>query len=194
MAPPIFCGSALNAPVRQAISSGGPRIRAPSPATCAERRPFFGAHGIEIAFSREGRAGNRVIRMRRNIVSTVSSVSNVQAAPGSGFEQHYWVRPAPFARRVDFSPARPCVYPVRLQTMLTVLTQSRAFLSGNWDESYCSRLELLAVFRTELLLQRCSLDTTHYPVTYLASLMVRMPEAEALSSSGMPMVVTSSSS
>ena len=146
VAPPIFCGSALNAPVRQAISSGGPRIRAPSPATCAERRPFFGAHGIEIAFSREGRAGNRVIRMRRNVVSTVSSVSNVQAAPGSGFEQHYWVRPAPFARRVDFSPARPCVYPVRLQTMLTVLTQSRAFLSGNWDESYCNRLELFGGF------------------------------------------------
>jgi hypothetical protein len=49
---------------------------------------FLRALGIDITFSREGRAGNRVIRMRRNIVSTVSSVSNVRAAPGSGSEPH----------------------------------------------------------------------------------------------------------
>jgi hypothetical protein len=47
---------------------------------------FLRALGIEIAFSREGRAGSRVIRMRsfpENTVSTVSSVSSVSDS-GSG--------------------------------------------------------------------------------------------------------------
>jgi hypothetical protein len=47
---------------------------------------FLRALGIDIAFSREGRAGSRVIRMRtslENTVSTVSSVSNSGPQPGS---------------------------------------------------------------------------------------------------------------
>ena len=45
------------------------------------------AHGVDISFSREGRNGSRVIRMRRsfeNTVSTVSTVSSVRAGPGPG--------------------------------------------------------------------------------------------------------------
>ena len=45
---------------------------------------FLRALGIEIAFSREGRAGSRVIRMRsfpENTVSTVSSVSDSASGP-----------------------------------------------------------------------------------------------------------------
>jgi hypothetical protein len=53
---------------------------------------FLRAFGIEIAFSREGRAGSRVIRMRtslENTVSTVSSVSSVRdSGPEPGSEQH----------------------------------------------------------------------------------------------------------
>ena len=47
---------------------------------------FLRALGIEIAFSREGRAGSRVIRMRsspENTVSTVSSVGDNGGASGS---------------------------------------------------------------------------------------------------------------
>ena len=39
---PVFCGSALSARGRQAKAPAGPRIRAPSPATCGARRRFFG--------------------------------------------------------------------------------------------------------------------------------------------------------
>jgi hypothetical protein len=42
------------------------------------------ALGIDITFSREGRAGNRIIRMRaitENIVSTNNGAGSVQAAP-----------------------------------------------------------------------------------------------------------------
>jgi hypothetical protein len=48
---------------------------------------FLRALGIEIAFSREGRAGSRVIRMRsspENTVSTVSGVSGVGSVSDSG--------------------------------------------------------------------------------------------------------------
>src|SRR4030095_490472 len=49
---------------------------------------FLRALGIEIAFSREGQAGSRVIRMRsfpENTVSTVSSVSD--SGSGADSEQ-----------------------------------------------------------------------------------------------------------
>ena len=52
---------------------------------------FLRALGIEIAFSREGRAGSRVIRMRslpENTVSTVSSVSDSRS--GADPEQQPW--------------------------------------------------------------------------------------------------------
>jgi hypothetical protein len=60
---------------------------------------FLRALGIDIAFSREGRAGNRIIRMRattENTVSTVSSIGN----NGSGSAQ---TAPAPPAT-TTFSP------------------------------------------------------------------------------------------
>jgi hypothetical protein len=40
---------------------------------------FLRALGIEITFSREGRAGNRIIRMRATVENTVSSVSTVSS-------------------------------------------------------------------------------------------------------------------
>jgi hypothetical protein len=51
-------------------------------------QPFLRALGIEIAFSREGRAGNRVIRMRSSMENTVSTVSSVCTGSGPGSEQH----------------------------------------------------------------------------------------------------------
>jgi hypothetical protein len=45
---------------------------------------FLRALGIEITFSREGRAGSRVIRMRKCLEHTVSTVSSVCAGPGPG--------------------------------------------------------------------------------------------------------------
>jgi hypothetical protein len=50
---------------------------------------FLRALGIDIAFSREGRAGSRVIRMRTSRENTVSSVSSVRdSGPEPGSEQH----------------------------------------------------------------------------------------------------------
>ena len=49
---------------------------------------FLRALGIDIAFSREGRAGSRVIRMRTSLESTVSTVSSVtNSGPEAGSEQ-----------------------------------------------------------------------------------------------------------
>jgi hypothetical protein len=45
------------------------------------------ALGIEITFSREGRAGSRVIKMRKSLGNTVSTVSSVRAGL-DGSEQH----------------------------------------------------------------------------------------------------------
>jgi hypothetical protein len=47
---------------------------------------FLRALGIEITFSREGRAGNRVIRMRTSLGNTVSTVRTVSSARDSGLE------------------------------------------------------------------------------------------------------------
>ena len=49
---------------------------------------FLRALGIEIAFSREGRAGSRVIRMRTSLENTVSTVSSVSAGAGPSSELH----------------------------------------------------------------------------------------------------------
>jgi hypothetical protein len=49
---------------------------------------FLRALGIDIAFSREGRAGSRVIRMRTSLENTVSTVSSVRDSAGAGSEQH----------------------------------------------------------------------------------------------------------
>jgi hypothetical protein len=68
---PLRCGYPL---WRGAMSNPG-----------GESRNLASAHqkqgsalGIDIAFSREGRAGNRVIRMRTSVENTVSTVSSVR--------------------------------------------------------------------------------------------------------------------
>jgi hypothetical protein len=48
---------------------------------------FLRVLGIEITFSREGRAGSRVIRMRTSLENTVSTVSSARAEPRAGSEQ-----------------------------------------------------------------------------------------------------------
>jgi hypothetical protein len=45
---------------------------------------FLRALGIDIAFNREGRAGNRVIRIRASLENTVSTVSNVSSVCENG--------------------------------------------------------------------------------------------------------------
>jgi hypothetical protein len=50
---------------------------------------FLRTLGIDIAFSREGRAGSRVIRIRTSLENTASSVSSVSnSGPEPGSEQH----------------------------------------------------------------------------------------------------------
>jgi hypothetical protein len=60
------------------ISAGWPK----SPRALAGRlrraQTFLRALGIEVAFSREGRAGSRVIRIRTSAEKTVSTVSSVR--------------------------------------------------------------------------------------------------------------------
>ena len=43
---------------------------------------FLRALGIDIAFSREGRAGSRIIRIRRTLENTVCTVSSVRGGGG----------------------------------------------------------------------------------------------------------------
>jgi hypothetical protein len=45
---------------------------------------FLRALGIDIAFNREGAAGNRVIRIRTSLENAVSTVSNVSSVRGNG--------------------------------------------------------------------------------------------------------------
>jgi hypothetical protein len=47
---------------------------------------FLRALGLEITFSREGRTGSRVIRMRTSLENTVSTVSSVSSVRDSGSE------------------------------------------------------------------------------------------------------------
>jgi hypothetical protein len=67
--------------------SGSPRALA---GHLRRAQTFLRALGIDIAFSREGRAGTRVIRIRRSAETTVSTVRNVSSLydistePGSG--------------------------------------------------------------------------------------------------------------
>jgi hypothetical protein len=45
---------------------------------------FLRVLGIDITFGREGRAGNRIIRMRATVENTVSTVSTVSSIGGNG--------------------------------------------------------------------------------------------------------------
>src|SRR6516164_2624195 len=47
---------------------------------------FLRAIGIDVTFSREGRAGTRVIRIRRSVENNVSTVSSVSRVRDCGFE------------------------------------------------------------------------------------------------------------
>ena len=47
---------------------------------------FLRALGIDVIFTREGRAGSRVIRIRASLENTVSTVSSVSAVRGNGFD------------------------------------------------------------------------------------------------------------
>ena len=52
---------------------------------------FLRTLGIDITFSREGRSGSRVIRMRTSLENTVSTVSSVsESGPEPGSEQQPW--------------------------------------------------------------------------------------------------------
>ena len=79
---------------------------------------FLRALGLEITFSREGRTGSRVIRMRtslENTVSTVSSVSSVRdSGPEPGSEQQSSDPAGAFGTiAVELVHAQPCTCPVR---------------------------------------------------------------------------------
>jgi hypothetical protein len=95
-----WTGSAADL-LRISLDRNGGRINAglpKNPRTLAgnlrRAQTFLRALGIQIAFSREGRAGTRVIRMRASLENTVSIVSSVrQHGSGSGPEQP---APAPF--------------------------------------------------------------------------------------------------
>ena len=75
--PPIFCGSAYDRIPKD--GTGWPKNPRALAGHLRRAQTFLRALGIEIAFSRQGRSGSRVIRMRsfpENTVSTVSSVSD----------------------------------------------------------------------------------------------------------------------
>ena len=57
------------------------------------------------------------------------------AGPNPGSEQQSSANPVCDDNYQPGAP-NPAKCPVRLQTMLTVLTQRPPLLSGNWDESY----------------------------------------------------------
>ena len=135
---PTFCRPALNAG-QTSDSIGWPKNPRALAGHLRRAQTFLRALGIDIAFSREGRAGSRVIRMRtsvENTVSTVSSVSSVaMAGPNPGSEQQSSANPVCDDKYQPGVP-NPAKCPVRLQTMLTVLTKSHLSFSGDWDESY----------------------------------------------------------
>jgi hypothetical protein len=68
------------------ISDGVARLKNPRALAGHLRRTqtFLRTLGIDIAFNREGRAGNRVIRIRTSLENTVSTVSNVSSVRGDG--------------------------------------------------------------------------------------------------------------
>jgi hypothetical protein len=69
---------------------------------------FLRALGIEIAFSREGRAGSRVIRMRTSLENTVSTVSRVRdSGPASASEQQLWSPASPVCDDYSRLTSRP---------------------------------------------------------------------------------------
>ncbi len=112
---------------------------------------FLWALGIEITFSREGRAESRVIRMRN--VSRKYRQQRPHWARTRLRTNISRVRPVPFVTTaVDMTRAQPCRCSVGSQAMLTVLTQRIPFLSGNWDDSHWSASGLICERSTQLRL------------------------------------------
>ena len=68
------------------ISNGAPWLKNPRVLAGHLRRAqtSLRARGIDIVFNREGRAGNRIIRIRTSLENTVSTVSNVSSVRGDG--------------------------------------------------------------------------------------------------------------
>jgi hypothetical protein len=97
---------------------------------------FLRALGIEMAFAREGRAGSRVIRMWTTLEDTVSAVSGV--GPNGSRARSPQPTPGPAAVLATTTAAL-----VRLKwngeligqllPLLTVLTQTPPFVSGDWN-------------------------------------------------------------
>jgi hypothetical protein len=76
----------------EGISQAGDNLGWPkNPRALAGRlrraQTFLRALGIEISFSREGRSGTRLIRMRRSCENAVSTVSSVRSGPDSPSDQ-----------------------------------------------------------------------------------------------------------
>src|SRR5262249_48649336 len=67
-------------------STGGPKDPGALAGRLRRAQTFLRVLGIEIKFSREGRAGNRIITIRRTLENTVSTVSSV-GENGAGLAQ-----------------------------------------------------------------------------------------------------------
>ena len=81
LARPRILGALLDLVVHGALGSG------------RRAQTFLRALGIDIAFSRGGRAGNRIIRMRATTENTVSTVSSI-GDNGAGLAQAAPARPS----------------------------------------------------------------------------------------------------
>jgi hypothetical protein len=68
--------------------NGAARLKNPRALAGHLRRvqTFLRAVGVDIAFSREGRAGTRIIRIRRSVENSVSTVISVKGTHDCGFE------------------------------------------------------------------------------------------------------------
>ena len=87
-------------------SAAGPRILAYSLAACVAQT-FLGALGIDITFSREGRAGSRIIRMRATLENIVTpSAASVTSSLGQDDLRRH--QPVMLRRRLSPDLVRPC--------------------------------------------------------------------------------------
>jgi len=78
--PQTFCALAPIMPVMTSREEGqaGRKIARTSRATASYADVFLRVLGIDLAFSREGHAGSRIIRIRRTLENTVCTVSSVR--------------------------------------------------------------------------------------------------------------------
>src|SRR6266446_4819616 len=84
--PQTFCALAPIMPVMTSREEGqaGRKIARTSRATASYADVFLRVLGIDITFSREGHSGSRIIRIRRTLENTVSTVSSVRPHGGNG--------------------------------------------------------------------------------------------------------------